>query len=313
MGTPEFAVPSLHAVAARADVVQVVTRPDRARGRGRAVGPSPVAGAAAALGLPVAKPADLRTPAAREPLAALGPDLFAVVAYGAILDRALLGVPRLGSINLHASLLPEYRGASPVQRALWDGRAWTGVTTMWMAEGLDTGDCILQRCVAIEPGDDAATLSGRLAIEGAPLLAESVLLAHAGRAPRQRQPADGGNYARKLAKADGAIDWTLDALAAWNRVRAVTPWPGAQTAWQGRRITVTRARPLHLLPAGAPPGTVTALAQPALHVACGRGVLAVERVRPEGRADMEAAAWARGARIGPGERFEAVRFEEEHA
>ena len=182
MGTADFAVPALRAVARSCDVVLVVTQPDRPRGRGQQLGPSPVAEEARALGLAVAKPVDVNEPEWRERLAGLGLDLVAVVAYGAILAPELLGVPRLGCVNLHGSLLPDYRGASPVQRALWDGRIGTGATTLWMDEGIDTGDCILQRWVGIEPADNAGTLSARLAEVGGPLLAETLLLAHAGKA-----------------------------------------------------------------------------------------------------------------------------------
>lgn len=297
MGTPDFAVPALEAVAERCDVVRVVTQPDRPRGRGRQVQPSAVAERAAALGLPVEKPESMRAPETSASLAALAPELFAVVAFGAILSPGLLAVPTLGSINLHGSLLPAHRGASPVQRALWNGEPWTGVTTLWMDEGIDTGDVILQRWAPIAPDDDAGSLTAKLATLGAPLLAESLTLAHAGRAPRHPQDRAAGSYAGKLAKADGAIDWSLDAVTVWNHARAVTPWPGATTACDGRRVVVARCAPVGLLPADAAPGTVLAIEGDALHVACGRGVLALERVRPEGRAEMDAADWARGARV----------------
>jgi len=305
MGTPEFAVPSLDSVAAACDVCLVVTQPDRPAGRGRASTPSPVALRAQALALPVERFADLRAPGVREAIAKLAPDFFAVVAFGAILAPDLLAVPRLGAINLHGSLLPDYRGASPVQRALWDGRSGTGVTTIWMDEGIDTGDCILQRWVAIEPDDDAATLAHRLATLGGPLLAESLLLAHAGKAPRTRQPRL-GSYAKKLAKKDGAIDWAHDAVTVWNHQRAVTPWPGAFTACRGKRLSVVRARPEHGLPAADPPGTVIAVESSGVTVSCAPGALRLLRVRPESRSDMEAGEWARGARILPGERLTAV-------
>lgn len=305
MGTPDFAVPALESVAGACEVVRVVTQPDRPAGRGRANAESAVAIRAEALGLTVAKYEDMRAPEVKQELAALAPDLFAVVAFGAILDRELLRVPRLGAINLHGSLLPDYRGASPVQRALWDGRASTGVTTIWMDEGIDTGDCILQRWTAIEAGDDAGSLASRLAALGGPLLAESLLLAHAGKAPRRPQGKD-GSYARKLKKRDGAIDWSQDAVTVWNRQRAVTPWPGAFTACRGKRLTVTRAWPHHQLEVAPPPGTVLAVEGASLMIACAPGVLVVERVRPESRSEMEAGEWARGARLEPGERMTAV-------
>jgi methionyl-tRNA formyltransferase len=305
MGTPEFAVPSLRAVARACDVVAVVTQPDRPKGRGLALAPSPVAAEAAVLGLAtVLKPDTLKTPGTWAPIAALAPDLLAVVAFGMILPQGLLEVPRAGAINLHASLLPDYRGASPIQRALWDGRAWTGLTTMFMDEGLDTGDMIQQRLVAVDPADDAAALSRRLADEGAPLLAASLVLAHEGRAPRVPQGAATGAHARKLKKEDGVIDWTLDALAVWNRARAVTPWPGAVSALRGRRVQVVRAWPEHVMPVATAPGTVLEARADGVVVACGTGALRLVRVRPEGRSEQDAADWARGARLAAGDRLE---------
>ncbi len=303
MGTPEFAVPSLQAVARACELAAVVTRPDRPRGRGQRSAPSAVAAAAELLGVPVLKPERVDDDATREQLAACAADLFAVVAFGAILPRTLLELPRLGCINLHGSLLPRYRGASPVQRALWDGCAGTGVTTLWMDEGVDTGDCVLQRWVGIEPADNAESLGDRLAELGAPLLAESLLLAHAGTAPRRRQESAAGSYAPRLKKQDGNIGWARDAVTVWNRQRAVTPWPGAATAHRGRRLTVTRAWPHHLLPVAERPGTVLAVVGESVAVACDPGVLLVMRVRPEGRGEMSAADWARGARIEPGEQL----------
>jgi methionyl-tRNA formyltransferase len=303
MGTPDFAVPALRAVDRTCDIVLVVTQPDRPKGRGRALAESEVALEAARLELPVEKPADMRSEAVRERLAALAPDLFAVVAFGAILSPALLALPRFGSVNLHGSLLPEYRGASPVQRALWDGRAFSGVTTLFMDEGVDTGEMILQRWLAIEPADHAGTLAARLAELGAPLLAESLLLAAAGRSPRRPQARDDGSYARKLRKEDGVVDWGLDAVTVWNRQRAVTPWPGATTACEGRRLLVTDAWPHHRLAVPEPPGTLLAVTREGVMVACAPGVLLLTRVKPEGRSEMSAVEWARGARFATGARL----------
>jgi methionyl-tRNA formyltransferase len=303
MGTPDFAVPALRATAVGADVAAVVTRPDRPRGRGKVMSPSPVAGAAEALGLPVMKPENVNAPESRAALAALEADLFAVVAFGAILSPALLAMPRLGSLNLHASLLPDYRGASPVQQALWDGRAGTGVTTMWIDEGLDTGDLALQRWVAIEATDDAGSLASRLAGIGGPLLAETVTLAHAGRAPRRPQDRAAGSYARKLGKRDGIVEFAHDAVAVWNRQRAVTPWPGATTAFKDRHLLLVRTEPVHRLTLDLVPGTVVECGADGLVVACAPGALRLVTVRPEGRGDLAAAEWARGARIQPGDRL----------
>jgi methionyl-tRNA formyltransferase len=303
MGTPDFAVPALRAVARTCEVALVVTQPDRPKGRGRVLAESEVALEAGRLGLPVEKPADPKADELRSRLEGLAPDLFAVVAFGAILSPALLAVPRLGAINLHGSLLPDYRGASPVQRALWDGRAFTGVTTLFMDAGVDTGERILQRWLAIEPADQAGTLAGKLAELGAPLLAESLLLAAAGKAPRRPQAKDEGSYARKLRKEDGVMDWALDAVTVWNRQRAVTPWPGATTACDGRRLLVTGSWPHHRLAVPEPPGTVLAVTREGVMVACAPGVLLATRVKPEGRAEMGAAEWARGARLAVGARL----------
>lgn len=303
MGTPEFAVPALRAIAACCEVAAVVTRPDRPRGRGRVLSASPVALDAERLGLPVQKPENVNAPEPRAALAALKADLFAVVAFGAILSPALLQVPRLGAFNLHGSLLPDYRGASPVQRALWDGRAGTGVTTLWMDEGVDTGDLALQRWVAIDATDDAGTLAAKLAELGGPLLAETLMLAHAGKAPRQPQDPAAGSYARKLGKRDGVVDFALDAETVWNRQRAVTPWPGAATAFRDRHLLLIRTEPAHRLALEAAPGTVVDLSADRVQVACAPGALQLLTVRPEGRGDLSAAEWARGARIQTGDRF----------
>jgi len=311
MGTPEFAVPALLATARACDVVAVVTQPDRPRGRGLDAGASAVARAAEGLGRPVMKPESMRDPAVRDALAALDADLFAVVAFGAILSRELLAVPRLGCINLHGSLLPHYRGASPVQRALWDGCSGSGVTTLWMDEGVDTGDLLLQRWSPIEAPDTAATLAARLAELGGPLLAESLLLAHQGRAPRRPQPREAGSYAPKLSKRDGVLDWSRDAIAVWNQVRAVTPWPGATAMHRGKRLIVTRALPHHVLPQASPAGTVLAVTGEGVAVACEPGVLLMTRVKAEGRTETEAVAWARGARVQAGDLL--TMTEEAHA
>ncbi len=307
MGTPAFSVPSLQAVARVCDVVAVVTQPDRPAGRGQKLSPSAVAAAAQVLGLEVLKVDRVNERGVVDDLRARRADLFAVVAFGGILRPELLAVPRLGSINLHGSLLPEYRGASPVQRALWEGCAGTGVTTLWMDEGVDTGDVIFQRWVAIEPADHAGTLATRLAEVGAPLLAESLVSAAGGQAPRRAQDRAAGSYAPKLAKRDGVIDWAGDAVAVWNRQRAVTPWPGAATSFRGRRLAVVQAWPEHLLPVAESPGTVMRLSARGIEVSCAPGALRLTRVKPEGKAEMEALEWARGARVEPGERLETMK------
>lgn len=301
MGSPEFSVPALHAVAERCDVVRVVTQPDRPAGRGRAVAESAVARAATALGLPVSRPPDMRDPAVRALLAADRADVFAVVAFGAILVPELLALPRAGCVNLHGSVLPDYRGASPVQRALWDGRTETGVCTIVMDEGVDTGDVLLVARETVRDEDDAGTLAARLAVLGAPLLAESCVLLHEGRAVRTPQDRAAGSYAKKLRKSDGAIDWSLPAREAWCHARAVTPWPGATAARAGRRLIVMASRPE---PGRGTPGEVLDWDRDGVRVACGEGALRLLRVKPEGRGEQAAADWARGARLEPGEQLQ---------
>jgi methionyl-tRNA formyltransferase len=303
MGTPAFAVPALRALAAACDVVRVVTQPDRPRGRGRHTSESPVAAVAGELRLPLSRPADMKAPVAREELAALHADVFAVVAFGAILTPALLALPRAGCVNLHGSLLPDYRGAAPVQRALWDGRSETGVCTLFMDEGIDTGDVIRCARSEVREDDDAASLAARLAELGAPLLADSVTLAAEGRAPRTPQNRTAGSYAKKLRKEDGVVDWALPARTVWAHARAVTPWPGAATAFRGKRLLILRSRP-EVESVDAAPGTLLRGDHEGIRVACADGVLLVTRLKPEGRAELDAAEWVRGARPQPDERFE---------
>jgi methionyl-tRNA formyltransferase len=306
MGTPDFAVPSLRAVAEGCDVVRVVTQPDRPRGRGQVTSESPVALAAGELALPVMRPANMRAPEVRDELASLHADAFAVVAFGAILTPELLRVPRAGCINLHGSLLPDYRGAAPVQRALWDERASTGVCTLFMDEGIDTGDVIQCREAPILDDDDAGRLATRLAELGGPLLRESVLLAARGEAPRKPQDQQAGSYARKLRKEDGIVEWRLPARTVWSHARAVTPWPGATTAFRGKRVLIVRARP-EATELRAEPGTLLDWDDDGLRVACSEGALRVTHIKPEGRAELAAAEWARGARLKSGERFELLK------
>ena len=301
MGTPEFSVPALRAVAEHCTITRVVTQPDRPAGRGRHLAESAVAREAVVLGLTVDKPVDMRAPEVRDALAADHADVFAVVAFGAILSPALLAVPRAGCLNLHGSLLPDYRGASPVQRSLWDGVAETGVCTIFMDDGIDTGDVVLAARESVRDDDDAASLAARLALLGGPLLAESCVLAHEGRAPRAPQDRSAGSYAKKLKKADGAVDWALPAKTVWHHARAVTPWPGATAGHAGRRLIVLASHPAQ---GRGAPGEVLAVDSSGILVACGEDALRLTSVKPEGRAACAAADWARGARLAQGNRLD---------
>lgn len=308
LGTPEFALPSLRALAAATTIVAVVTRPDQLAGRGRRMTPPPAAVAARALGLPVLQPESLRAAATLETLRALGPDLLATVAYGRIIPPPVLALPPRGCINLHPSLLPAYRGAAPIQRAIADGATTTGVTIIYQSEELDAGDVILQRDVAIHPEETAGELAARLAELGAALLVEAVDLIARGIAPRQPQDHARATYARRLTKADGMLDWSRPARDLANQVRAVTPWPGAYTWWRGGLLKVWRARVAGAPPAGpgspaAASGRVLAVGGNGIAVACGEGVLVLLDVQPEGGRRMPAAEFLRGHRLQPGERL----------
>jgi methionyl-tRNA formyltransferase len=228
-GTPEFAVPTLLALMRSPhQLVGVLTQPDRPRGRGQRLSPSPVK-AALDPSVPVAQPAKLRSAEELADLAAWRPDVLVVVAYGLILPRAVLDIPRLGCVNVHASLLPRWRGAAPVERALLAGDATTGVTIMNMDEGLDTGPILLQRAVAIDPSDTGVSLRARLAELGAPLLLEALQGLAAGTLSPRPQPPEGITYARKLEKSEAPIDWSRPAAEIERRVRALQPWPVAET------------------------------------------------------------------------------------
>jgi methionyl-tRNA formyltransferase len=228
------------------------------------------------------------------------PDLFAVVAFGAILPSGC--VSRLGRSTSGSLLLTI--GRLPVQQALMDGRSATGVTTIWMDEGIDTGDRILQ------PGspcadDTAATLGDRLA-SWRTVAGRSLVRAAQGTAPRIPQPAGAGSYAPRLRKQDGWVDWTSPADSVWNRQRGVTPWPGATTSFSGRGVQITKSWPNDVMSNDAEPGTVLEVSTDGVRVACGQGSLTLVAIKPEGRGELKAVEWARGARIAPGMRFEAV-------
>lgn len=302
LGTPEFAVPSLRALLERTEVLAVITQPDRPRGRGRQVAAPPVAAIARARGLRLLQPARLRTPETIETLRALAPDVHVTVAYGKIIPREVLEIPRLGSINLHPSLLPRYRGAAPIVAAVLNGDTETGVTILYQTMELDAGDIILQRRAAIAPDDSARTLEARLAAIGADALLEALELLAAGRAPRIPQDHSAATYVGKLEKEHGRVDWTKPAPELVNLVRAMDPWPSAYTTHRGRLLKVWKAAAEPS--AGAAPGTV--LASPpgrGILVAAGQGALRMIEVQPEGRRRMSADEYARGARLAPGERL----------
>jgi methionyl-tRNA formyltransferase len=306
LGTPEFAAASLEAlIEAHFDLALVVAQPDRPAGRGRTLTAPPVARVARDRKVKLAQPEDANAERWVRELAALEPDLFVIVAYGLILSPALLSVPRLGALNVHASLLPDYRGASPIVCAIEDGVAGTGVTTMWLDDGIDTGDIVYQRYVPIDPEETAGELSDRLAHKGAELLVDSLRAIAAGTAPRHKQDRSAGRYCRKLRKEQGVIDWSADAERVARHVRAVTPWPGARTSFRKVEITVERARVFDLVARFAVPGSVLSAAEVGPSdgpvVACGRGALELTHVRPAGKKSMVARDWWRGLRASGGQ------------
>ena len=303
-GTPEFAVPALAALAAAGHtIVAVYTQPDRPAGRGRVASASPVKQAALALGIPVRQSASLKEAAAE--IAALAPELIAVAAYGLMLPSAVLALPRLGCVNLHASLLPRWRGAAPIQRALLAGDAATGVCIMRMEAGLDTGPVYACERVAIAARDTAATLATRLAAVGARLLVATIAALESGAAVATPQAAAGVSYARKLEKQEALIDWSACAAELDRRVRAFVPWPVAETRWRGAQLRLHEAEPLAAAvaaaavdgAAGAPaaPGTILSASSAGIEVATGAGVLRLTRVQPAGRRIVAAHEFANAA------------------
>jgi len=292
MGSPDFAVPSLEALLdAGHDVVAVYSQPPRARGRGQREQPTPVHAVAAARGIAVRTPRSLRDPAAQAEFAALDLDLAVVAAYGLILPPAILEAPRHGCLNVHASLLPRWRGAAPIQRAILAGDRETGVTIMVMAAGLDTGPMLSRTVVPITGRTTAADLHDALATTGARLLVETLPGHVDGSLVPEAQDDAKATYAAKIDKAEGLIDWSRPAPEIDRQVRALTPWPGTWFEAEGRRYRVLDASPASGRE-GAAPGTRL---DDGLTIACGGGTaLAVTRLQPEGRAPMDAAAFLRG-------------------
>lgn len=289
-GTPEFAVPCLEACrASGAELVAVYTQPDRPAGRGRKLAPSPVKQAALAAGIAVEQPGTLKTAEAQATLAAYRPDLLVVVAYGLILPRKLLAIPRLGCWNVHASLLPRWRGAAPIQRALLAGDAETGVDLMQMEAGLDTGPVLLEKRTPISRDDTGGTLHDRLAILGAETLAEGLARVLAGGTlAATPQAAEGVAYAHKLDKAESALDFNRPAIALERQVRAFDPWPGSDAEITGERVRVWGACALdHAQQAEA--GRVIGVSREGITIACGEGALRITTLQRAGGRRISAA------------------------
>lgn len=296
LGTASFAMPSLDVTAAAHDVAAVVTQPDRPGSRGRPA-PRPVAHRARALGIRVLTPARIRDVPALDALAALRPDVLVVAAYGQILPAALLEIPPHGAVNVHASLLPRWRGASPVAHAILAGDAQTGVTIMRMDEGLDTGPIYARRSMEIAPEATTPGLTDALAYAGAALLSDVLVDIEQGRAVATPQPSEGATYAPRLHRTDGEVRWDEDAAAYVDRkVRALNPWPGVTTVLEGAPVRLLEGGVPSAPVATASPGDVVGLTGESALVAACDGVYRIDRVLPPGSRAMTAAAFLRGRR-----------------
>jgi methionyl-tRNA formyltransferase len=301
-GTPQFALPALRALLASPHrVVGVLTQPDRPAGRGRELRASPVKLLATEARVPVAQPATLKTPEGRSALHGWAPDLIVVVAYGLILPLSVLTLPRMGCLNIHGSLLPRWRGAAPIQRAILAGDAETGVSIMQLEEGLDTGPVLLERRHHIGIHDTAGDLHDALSELGAGALLEAIAGFTAGDLVPKVQPAKGVTYAAKLEKSEAMLDWSQSAAALDRQVRAFNPWPIAETRFAGETLRVLRARVVAdenaAAAPGTAPGTLLGLADDGMRVACGAGVLAVSELQRAGKRPVTARDFANAVRL----------------
>jgi methionyl-tRNA formyltransferase len=301
LGTPEFAVPSLAALASEHEVIAVFTQPDRPKGRGNQPASSPVKIAASNLNIPVYQPERVRRSESVELLKSFQAELMVVVGYGQIIPQSIIDLPPEGILNVHASLLPKYRGAAPIQWAIANGETETGVTIMQIDAGLDTGAMLLKSSVAIVPDEAAPELSTRLAPLGAQLLLETIRRIANGTAQREKQNDAEATFAPILKKEDGLIDWSRTARVTYNRLRGFTPWPGAYTTFRGQQLSILRAKPLE--EPIAPPG-ILHVQKRRLLVGCGENtVLELLELQPSGKKRMPVEAFLNGYKITEGERM----------
>ena len=305
MGTPDFAVPSLEALLQSDDtVVGIVTQPDKPKGRGQTMAASPIKQVAEKAGVPIAQPVKMKDPAFLDVLRAWQSDFIVVTAFGRILPQIILDLPSKGCVNVHGSLLPKYRGAGPIQWALINGERETGITTMMMDAGMDTGAMLLQQRVAIDPDETAGSLSTKLAKVSGPLLIETLRRLKEGTLTPQPQDHSQATMAPLLKKEDGQIDWTASANEIANRIRGLSPWPGAFSYAGGERWTIWKAHPLQDSSADGEPGTAVAVTKDAVHVATGRGLLAVTELQPANSRRMSVQQYIAGHRLSPGFRLQ---------
>ena len=310
-GTPQFAVPSLKYLLTEKEfeIVSVYTQPDRPRGRGQEISFSPVKEVAVAAGIEVRQPAKVRAPEVEEHLGKMAPDAIVIIAYGQIIPARLLPIPRLGWINLHASLLPKYRGAAPIQWAIANGETVTGNTTMRIDAGMDTGEMLLQEELRFGAAETAPELAGRLAQMGAVLMGKTLRGLAAGELVGKAQDHDGASMAPMLKREDGRIRWERTATEIFNRMRGFAPWPGAYTEFRGKACHLrgkpsNEGKPVSNEGALEEPGTIL-VEKDGVRVVCGGGSrLEITHVKQEGRKEISAGEFARGARVENGESFE---------
>ncbi len=302
MGTPQFAVGPLRRLAeAGHQIAGVVMRTDKPAGRGRSVSAPPVKAAALDLGLPIHQPKRVREPMFIEQLRQIDPEVIVVAAYGQILPKEILTLPKYGCINIHASLLPAYRGAAPINWAIIRGEMRTGITIMRMDEGMDTGAVLMQEGIPIDPEDTAGSLSGKLSALGAGLIVKTLPLLESGTLKPAAQDDAGATLAPLLKKEDGLIDWSLPAAEIHNRVRGLSPWPGAYTYLDGKMMKIAAAE---TAPGSGEPGRLYAKDNSALDIGTGKELLRVKTIQPEGKKPMPAADFLRGHRGLEGKKFE---------
>ena len=308
MGTPDFSVGTLEAlVEAGYEITGVVTQPDKPKGRGKQMMPTPVKEAAEKHGLPVYQPRRVRDAEAIEEIRKMEPDVIVVVAFGQIIPKEILDMPKYGCINVHASLLPAYRGAAPIQWAVMNGDEVSGVTIMKMDEGLDTGDMLTKVEVPLAADETGGSLFDKLAAAGAKLLVETLPKLEKGEVTPEKQPEiSTTEYARMIKKEDGKIDWTKSAVEIERQIRAMSPWPSAFTFINGKTLKVWKASVLKTQ-AGKVPGTVLAADKEGIQVACGQNVLVLHEVQLEGKKRMEVDAFLRGYQLKPGDMFKDSR------
>ena len=304
MGTPDFSVPALEAlVEGGHEVVAAITQPDKPKGRGKAVLMTPVKEKAMELGIPVYQPVKVREPEFVEKLRQMEPDAIVVVAFGQILPKSILESPRYGCVNIHASLLPKYRGAAPIQWAVIDGERESGVTTMFMNEGLDTGDMLEKEAVTLDPKETGGSLHDKLSAIGGRLILSTLKGLEDGTLKGTPQTDEGSCYAKMLKKSLGDIDWTMDAAAIERLIRGLNPWPSAYTCLHGKTLKIWDGDVLER-EYGVEPGTVAEVAKDRLVVQTGQGSLAIRSLQLEGKKRMDAGDFLRGYAVEAGTRLE---------